>query len=125
VRAIEQQQRGSEVVWQAAAEQITIAAPRRASKSSEATIAKATFRLTLREIDAALRDTTRRRGQPARFVALRAKAWLDKDQLRDIERHFEAINAVLRRAETARRGAAIHAVTLVLTPVRDRKAGPK
>lgn len=128
VGAIAQEQRGTEVVWRGAAEEVTIDATRRASagEPSAATAAKAALRLTTREVDAALRDTKPRRGSPARrLVALRSKAWLDKDQLRDIEQHFTAIVAILQRAETARRGAAIHAVTLVLAPVRERKAGPK
>ena len=53
------------------------------------------------------------------------KAWLDADQLREIDAHFAAIKAILQRTEPARRGAAIYAVTLVLAPVRERKAGPK
>lgn len=128
VRAIAQDKRGNEVVWRTGADQITIAAPRRktADRSPEATAVKASLRLTMRELEAALRDPKRTRGEPARIVALRSKAWLDADQIADIERHFTEICSILQRTETARRGAAIHAVTLVLAPVRDtfRSGGP-
>lgn len=128
VGAIAQQQRGHEVVWRGAAKEVTIAPTKgrgAAGASSKAAAAKAALRLTTRELDAALRDTTRRRGQRSRhLVALRGKAWLDADQLREIDEHFAAIKAVLQRTETARRGASIYAVTLVLAPVRE-KAGPK
>jgi DNA-binding transcriptional ArsR family regulator len=136
VGAIAQEKRGSDVVWRTAADRITLAPSRRSSsdRSSQATVVKAAMRLSLRELDAALRDTKHRRGEPARrLVAVRSRAWLDKDQLHEIEQHFEAIIAILQRAETARRGASIHAVTLALAPVREtgprgrvgRKAGSK
>jgi DNA-binding transcriptional ArsR family regulator len=125
VGAVAQEQRGQETLWRAAVDEIAVAPARRAS-SSHASIAKAVLRLTTREVEAALRDSTRRRGEPGpRVVALRSKAWLDEAQLRAIDKHFTAISAILQQSETARRGAAIYAVTLVLAPVRERKAGKK
>ncbi len=123
--AIARQQRGKEQLFRALAEEVTVG-PRRsaAASASAAASVKAALRLTGREIEAALRHQGGRGGPvPRRLIALRSKAWLDRRQLREIGRHFDAILGIARRAESARRGAAIHAVTLALVPVTTRKAG--
>lgn len=124
VGAVSQRRRGSETVWQVTAQEVTVGS-RRSVAAGIATAAstKAALRLTSREVEAALRDPSLRRGEPSRrLVAARSKAWLDEAQLGAIDRHIAAILDILCRAPSARRGAAIYAVTLVLAPVRERRA---
>jgi predicted ArsR family transcriptional regulator len=103
----------SETVWRVLADRVAFARSRRAAAGPPArAIAKAAMRITGRELDRALASTS---GE--HVVALRGKAWLGKAEVRKVMRHIEAITTVLQRAKPARRGAKIHAVTLILTPV--------
>ncbi len=110
----------SEVVWRVAADRVLFARSRRPAATGPArAIAKAAIRITARELDRALASRATQS-----VVALRGKAWLGKAEIREVMRHIEAITNVLQRAKPARRGAKIHAVTLVLAPIdaKERKA---
>ncbi|MFO0636652.1 MAG: tetratricopeptide repeat protein [Nannocystaceae bacterium] len=73
--AMSQRRRGSETVWQVTAQEVTVGS-RRSVAAGIATAAstKAALRLTSREVEAALRDPSLRRGEPSRrLVAARSK----------------------------------------------------
>lgn len=106
----------SEVVWRVTADRIAFARSRRPAAGPPArAMAKAAMRITARELDRALAVTPT---QPV--IALRGKAWLGKAEVRAVMRHIEAITNVLQRAKPARRGATIHAITMVLAPVKEK-----
>lgn len=107
----------SQVVWRVTIDRVANARKARAPhEPAERAMAKAALRLAGRELDRAL---AQRGTSPPRVVALRGKAWLGEAELRKVMGHIEAIAAVLQRARPARRGAQIHAVTLIVAPILD------
>ncbi len=103
----------SEVVWRVTVDRVAFARSIRPAADRPArAMAKAALRITARELDRALAATPTRS-----VVALRGKAWLDAAELRKVMRHIDAITNVLQRAKPGRRGATIHAVTMVLAPI--------
>lgn len=94
----------------------------KAAIAAQQAAGRAALRLASRELVAALTDRTLRRKGPTReIVAMRGKSWLGAAQLRELDRHIRAIEALLRKGAAKRKGARPYAVSVVLTPT-DRRS---
>jgi predicted ArsR family transcriptional regulator len=85
----------------------------------------AALRLTARELAQALADPdVRREGRTRELVGIRARAWFGSAQLRELDRHVRAIEALLQASGAQRKGTRAYAVSVVLAPAgRPRRKG--
>ena len=78
------------------------------------------LRLAQRDVDAALESgTARTEGVGRNLVVNRIKLRLDRQALKDVNRHLDAIDKILCRHKQGTRGRR-YAVTTVMTPLAER-----
>jgi predicted transcriptional regulator len=108
-----------ERTYRAAVERVSIGRGRgRASVRAQQAAAAASLRLTARELARAIADPDlRRSGSEPQVIALRGKGWLSQADLRAVQGHARAIEALLRASATRRPGRNPFAVSLVLAPI--------
>jgi DNA-binding MarR family transcriptional regulator len=95
----------------------------KAAVAAQRAAGRAALRLATRELVAAISDRSLRRTGPTReLVAMRGKSWFDAAQLRELNTHIRAIEALLRRGAAKRKGARPYAVSVVLTPSEKRSS---
>lgn len=116
-----------ERTYRSAVERVSIGSGTgRASVRAQQAAAAASLRLTARELARAIADPDLRRpGHEPRVIALRGKGWLSRADLQRLQRHAQAIEALLRASAARRPGRSPFAVSLVLAPIpkaRGRRA---